>query len=179
MAPIKATKIAIALAAMLATGATAQTKLYRCELPDGKIAYQDNECPSDTKNGSLIEADYAPQKRLTVYRNETNTYLGTITINGVTVKGPIDTGATWLTLTPQLARKMKIKFTGRPTTYTTTANGRIQTEITHAPIVKLGDMEVYNVEVSINANSPTLIGMSVLRNFKIADENGNLVLIKR
>lgn len=167
------------LIATLASTPTAQADLYRCEHPDGKIIYQDQPCAEGAKSNAIAQANYSAGKSLTVYRDATNTFSGTITINGVTAKGHIDTGATWLTLTPTLAIAMGIKLTGKPNAIVNTANGQVQTEITRAPIVKLGDMEAYDVEVSINPNSPTLIGMSMLKNFKISDENGNLLIAKR
>ena len=60
-----------------------------------------------------------------------------------------------------------------------TANGIVLTGHKVVSVLKVGKFELYNVEIAILANTPTLIGMSALSQLKFSNENGNMVLTKR
>jgi predicted aspartyl protease len=47
------------------------------------------------------------------------------------------------------------------------------------PMVRIGNIELYNVDVCITSNSPPLIGMSALSRFTIKQENGQMIMTKR
>jgi len=46
-------------------------------------------------------------------------------------------------------------------------------------MVRIGGIELYNVNISVMQNTPTLIGMSVVSRFKIAQDNGQMILTQR
>jgi len=46
-------------------------------------------------------------------------------------------------------------------------------------MLKIANIELYNVEISITPNVPTLIGMSALSQLSISTASGNMTLSKR
>jgi len=101
-----------------------------------------------------------------------------LAINGVEVDGMIDTGATNIAISAATAAQMGIPLAGSTAGGAMTANGVIPTLSKIIPIVRIGNIELENVEISITPNSPTLIGMSVLRRLKISAANGQMTLSK-
>jgi len=152
--------------------------IQKCTQKDGSIVYQQDVCPSgsDAKTMSL---DHSVSSSLTLVGNGNHQYSTTLTINGVTVPGYVDTGATFVTISMDTANRMHISTDDAQMRRLQTANGVIGTVNKTVSILKVGKFELYNVEVAIAANSPTLIGMSALSQLKFANENGNLVLSKR
>jgi aspartyl protease family protein len=101
-----------------------------------------------------------------------------LTINGVEVQGVIDTGATLVSISTATASAMGIPLEGGHAGRSQTANGAINMLSKVMPSVRIGNIVLENVEISISANTPTLIGMSVLSRLKIREENGQMVLSK-
>lgn len=91
-------------------------------------------------------------------------------VNGVRMRGVIDTGATYLSLTRSDAAKAgidldRLRYNGT----VKTPNGRRSIATTKVDSVTLGGITFRNVKVSIGKNgkaSSNLIGMEVLRRFK-------------
>ena len=152
--------------------------IQKCTQEDGSVMYQQTPCPAGTSSKTMAMASGEPD-RLTLNANSYHQYSTTLTINGITVTGQIDTGATFVTLSMETATRMHISPTDLQRKNLMTANGVIGTANKMISVLKVGKFELYNVEVAITPNSPTLIGMSALSQMKFANENGNLVLSKR
>lgn len=164
---------------LLQTGPAVQAQtIQRCTQADGSVLYQQDVCPPGS-NGKAMAVDYGAANILTLSANGAHQYSTTLTINGVTVTGQIDTGATFVTLSTETANRMRISTADMQNRYLQTANGIIGTANVKMAVVKVGKFDLYNVEVAITPSSPTLIGMSALSQLKFANENGNLVLSKR
>jgi len=99
-----------------------------------------------------------------------------VSINGVEVIGMIDTGASLLALSQATANSMGITAEGSKVAGAVTANGNITTFNKMVPSVRIGDIVLDNVEISISEKTPTLIGMSVLKRFNITESNGQMIL---
>lgn len=84
-----------------------------------------------------------------------------------------------LAISSEVAHSMGISTKDAKPAYIQTANGVITSYIKNMPLVKVGDVELYNVDVAIAPATPTLIGMSALKQFKINEENGQLVLVRK
>lgn len=157
--------------------AAQESTIQKCVQPDGSIIYQQDVCPAGS-NGKKFGVNLSGSNTLTLNPNSNHQYSTTLSINGVTVPAYIDTGATFVTVSLSTAQKMNIMRQGTVRA-AETANGRIQMLNQSVPVMKIGKFELYNVELSIVQDSPTLIGMSALSQLKFATENGNLVLSKR
>ncbi|KQV31924.1 aspartyl protease [Rhizobium sp. Root1203] len=103
-------------------------------------------------------------------------YTGDFKINGKTVQGMIDTGATYVALNENLARRLGFSANQLDFRYAVnTANG--QTKAAHVTLdrVEIGGIRVRNVEAFVlkdDALSSTLVGMSFLQklaSYSVAD----------
>lgn len=101
-----------------------------------------------------------------------------LTINGVTVDGIIDTGATLVSLGSDVAARMGISPDGGTKGLAAIANGAvIPVYKKTVPQLKVGTITLTHVECSIgNAGAPTLIGMSFLRRVKMSAVGGTMIL---
>ena len=166
-------------AGLLTTSAHAQDAgIHKCTAPDGSVSYQQNDCPLGT-TGKNMAINSAPARTLTLPPNSNHQYSTTLTINGVSVPGYIDTGASFVTLSASTATRMHIGNDNLTVNVLQTANGNILGARKALSVIKIGQFEVYNVEVVIVENSPTLIGMSALSQLRFAIENGSMVISKR
>lgn len=128
--------------------------------------------------GSNCGADIpgAPQT-MSLVSDPQGHYFADLTINGMTVRGMIDTGATSIALDEATAAKMGITAAGGHSGIAQTANGNIGIVTKTVPLVKIGPIALDNVEVSIGTSSHIpLIGMSVLRRLRISAAGGQMVL---
>ncbi|MCK9387639.1 MAG: TIGR02281 family clan AA aspartic protease [Sulfuritalea sp.] len=100
-----------------------------------------------------------------------------LTINGVTVVGVIDTGASTVAMSVATANLMRIPLAGSTLGRSQTANGNVGTLNKVVPSIRVGNSIILdNVEIAILPNTPTLIGMSVLRRLKVSAAGGQMVL---
>lgn len=152
--------------------------IHKCTTPDGNVIYQQYDCPAGTTDKTLSVSS-STSSTLTLIPNSNHQYSTTLTINGVTVPGYIDTGATFVAMSPETAARMHITGQVERNSYMQTANGVAVGARKTVSVVKVGKFELYNVEIVIMQNTPTLIGMTALSQLKFANENGNLVLSKR
>lgn len=155
------------------------SSMFKCTQADGSTTYQDEECPKGINSSKKTVTTLEAPASLTLVANANHQYTTTLTINGTTVIGHVDTGATFVALSTDTARRMQITSDGAVLKQMQTANGAIMSVNKIIPVLKVGNFELYNVEVSIAPNMPTLIGMSALSHLNFAHENGNLVLSKR
>ncbi|BCL76327.1 hypothetical protein JHS3_20630 [Jeongeupia sp. HS-3] len=105
-----------------------------------------------------------------------------IRINGVAQKAVVDTGASFISLSNSVAEKMKIDYRkGREGT-ASTANGKISVWVTKVPKVQIGNLMLYDVDVSVqngNTLDIVLLGNSALNRFQMKRDNDLLTLTKK
>ena len=152
--------------------------IHKCTMPDGSVTYQQYECPAGT-TGKTIAAQAYGTNTLTLTPNSNHQYSTTLTVNGVTVLGYIDTGATYVSMSEATAARMHLTAGSSIRKYLQTANGSVISANQKLAMIKVGKFELYNVEVAVLPDSPTLIGMTALSQLKFENENGSLVLSKR
>lgn len=157
----------------------AHAQLFKCKHADGSATFQDTECPDGSVSTKLAMPATSSAQSIALTPDTLGHYYALVSINNVTVKAIVDTGASSLTLSSNVARSMGISLSDSQPGYVQTANGVTTSYVKTMPVVKIGDIEIYNVEVSILAATPTLIGMSALKKFKIHEENGQMVLEKK
>ncbi|SFN19430.1 aspartyl protease family protein [Formivibrio citricus] len=109
-------------------------------------------------------------------------FYANISINGITVRGMIDTGATALALPKGFASSAGIDLSHGTRTYSRTANGVAPITVTSVNTVKFADVVLHNVQASVhegNGLGVPLIGMSILSRFTMERDGDRLILTKR
>lgn len=102
-------------------------------------------------------------------------------INGKSVQLMVDTGATSVSLSLEDAKRIGLNYTaGRPVRIST-ANGTTQGWVVSLSSVRLGDVEVTNVEGVVSSGSMpyVLLGNSFLNRFQMTRTGDQMVLLKR
>jgi len=166
------------MAFLLGVSLAANAQLFKCKNPEGTVSFQDSECPSGSSGTKLAEIQSPGAQSLTITADMHGQFHVPLSINGIVVDSMIDTGATNIAISAATAAQMGIPLAGSTAGGAMTANGVIPTLSKIIPIVRIGNIELENVEISITPNSPTLIGMSVLRRLKISAANGQMTLSK-
>jgi aspartyl protease family protein len=102
-------------------------------------------------------------------------------INGRAVQFLVDTGATTVAIGQADADRIGLPYRNAPRTVAGTANGAVPVHQVMLDSVRLGDVEIYNVEaVVLPMQLPhVLLGNSFLTRFQMKRENDRLTLSKR
>lgn len=102
------------------------------------------------------------------------------TVNGKPIQFMVDTGATTVALGAEDAKRMGIDYQkGRPVRMGT-ANGMAQGWLVKLSSVKIGDVEVFEVEAIVGPNMPyALLGNSFLSRFNMNRSSDQMVLERR
>ena len=103
------------------------------------------------------------------------------TVNGSAVRFFVDTGATTITMGAADAERIGIDYKRGQLGYTSTANGVIPAYRVVLSSVRIGDVQVYNVEATVLPSSMPymLLGNSFLDRFQMRRENDRLTLEKK
>ncbi len=108
------------------------------------------------------------------YAGRNGHYFAPLTINGVTVDGLIDTGASSIAVSHDTARQLGIdKLPGVQGT-SQTANGVVNTTSVMVPSVTVSGITLQDVRVSIGITGNPLIGMSFLSRLHLRMGSGAL-----
>ncbi|MBC7995645.1 MAG: retroviral-like aspartic protease family protein [Rhizobacter sp.] len=102
-------------------------------------------------------------------------------INGRAAEFVVDTGATYVSMSQADAERMGIKYRDGQRGMASTANGTVPVHRVMLNSVRIGDVQVYNVEAMvIPAQMPyVLLGNSFLTRFQMKRENDVMTLEKR
>jgi aspartyl protease family protein len=100
------------------------------------------------------------------------------TINGANVRFMVDTGATNVAMSQDEADRIGLDYKKGQRGLTRTANGVVPIYKTQLTTVRIGDVQVYNVEATIlpQPMSHVLLGNSFLTRFQMKRENDRLTL---
>ena len=103
------------------------------------------------------------------------------TINGKTVRFLVDTGATDVALSQAEAERIGLNFRDGQRAVSNTANGPITVYRVSLNSVRVGDVQVYNVDAIVGPAQMdyVLLGNSFLTRFQMKRENDMLTLNKR
>ncbi|MBA2673358.1 MAG: TIGR02281 family clan AA aspartic protease [Ramlibacter sp.] len=102
-------------------------------------------------------------------------------INGQAVNFMVDTGATSVAMSAADAQRVGLNYhAGRPV-YVSTANGTAPAWMVKLNSVKVGDVEIYDVDAVVSPQSMpfVLLGNSFLNRFQMKRDNDQMVLEKR
>jgi aspartyl protease family protein len=102
-------------------------------------------------------------------------------INGHTVRFVVDTGSTNIAMSEAEATRIGLEFKNGMLGYSNTANGVFISHRVPLASVRIGDVQVYNVDATVlPATLPyVLLGNSFLERFQMRRENDQLTLDKR
>jgi len=115
----------------------------------------------------------------TAYAEEGGHFFAPLTVNGKTIKGLIDTGATIIALNKDDALELGLDFSQGEQSMSGTANGAMANRIVTVPILTVAGVSLDNVQVSCCINhSVSLIGMSFLSRVRFSVE-GNALSIEK
>lgn len=110
-------------------------------------------------------------------RNRAGHFLATGRINGEPVEFLLDTGATYVAVSAELADRLGLEPTG--SAWFNTANGRVRGDLTTLDEVSLGGFAAREVRGSISPGMEgdvALLGMSFLNRFDIEIRDARMVL---
>ncbi|MFI5446845.1 TIGR02281 family clan AA aspartic protease [Polaromonas sp. UC242_47] len=102
-------------------------------------------------------------------------------INGKAAQFLVDTGATAISMTVADAERMGVDYKSGQRVQLSTANGVVIGWRTSLASVRVGDVEVFNVDAVVAARDMPfmLLGNSFLTRFQMLRENDQMTLIKR
>jgi aspartyl protease family protein len=102
-------------------------------------------------------------------------------INGHTVRLVVDTGSTNIAISEAEANRIGLEYKNGKLGFSNTANGVVVARRVSLASVRIGDVQVYNVEATVlPASLPyALLGNSFLERFQMRRDNDQLILDKR
>ncbi len=103
------------------------------------------------------------------------------TINGKAVRFVVDTGATSIALSESEAQRIGLNYKGGQRGVANTANGQVVVYRASLDVVRVGDVQVYNVDAVV-VPAPmemVLLGNSFLSRFQMKRENDRMTLERR
>jgi len=109
-------------------------------------------------------------------------FIATGSINGGSVRFLVDTGATLVSLPASEARRLGINYLQAERGQMQTANGVAAAWRVKLDSVKIGDVELSNVDAMVSENNAmglTLLGMSFLNRMEMQRDNQSMTLTKR
>jgi aspartyl protease family protein len=108
-------------------------------------------------------------------------FLAVGSINGKSVQFMVDTGATTVAMGSAEAKRMGIDYTTGKPVRMNTANGQALGYLLTLNTVRIGDVEVQNVEAIVSQQSMpyVLLGNSFLTRFSMRRDNDQMVLERR
>ena len=128
------------------------------------------ECAGPYCNGNPGGGPYVAM----FYAGRNGHYFAPLSINGVTVTGLIDTGASTIAMSKETARQLRIDtLTGEQGTVQT-ANGHLTTTNVVVPSVTVSGITLQDVRVAIGITGEPLIGMSFLSRLQLRMGRGAL-----
>ena len=109
-------------------------------------------------------------------------FIATGSINGGSVRFLVDTGATLVSLPAAEARRLGINYLQGERGLLQTANGVAAAWRVKLDSVKIGDVELNNVDAMVSENNAmglTLLGMSFLNRMEMQRDNQSMTLTRR
>ena len=102
-------------------------------------------------------------------------------INGKAVSFMVDTGATSIAMGQAEADRIGLNYKNSPRGFTETANGRVPISVVNLSSVRVGDIEIANVQAVVMPTTMThiLLGNSFLTRFQMKRDNDVMRLVKR
>ncbi|EIC31077.1 TIGR02281 family clan AA aspartic protease [Methylomicrobium album] len=155
-------------------------QIYKCKNPEGRLLYQKTPCAAQAEalssfQTSKLSPSKAPEASapLLLPQHGSGHYYVEGAINGKPLVFMIDTGASVVSLPSHEASAAGLVCKAKAVT--DTANGRAEACMAVIPELRFGHFLVKDAEGMIvpNLRQP-LLGMNILRNFKMAQDQGEM-----
>lgn len=161
------------VAILIASTASAGT-IYKCKTPQGALLYQEKPCAEESKAvASWGSASGAP---LVLVQGDHGHYFVDGSVNQHKLNFVIDTGASVVSIPQGMAASAGLSCQRQ--VMTNTANGLSRACTTIIQTLKFGTFTLKNVEALISPNlSQPLLGMNVLKQFRVEQDSGEMRLI--
>jgi len=127
-------------------------------------------------------SDGGTNSPVTLYADANGHFLGNLSINGVSLKYLVDTGATTVALNSGDAKYAKIDYEKGQRVNMSTANGVVSAYLVTLNTLKIGTIVLNNVQATVNeGGSPAvvLLGMTAQNRLDLKRENSILTLTKK
>ena len=133
------------------------------------------ECFGDA---CLGRAGDGPQKTV-LQPGPGGSYTAMVTINGQSLRGVVDTGASYVSLSAKTASDLGISYINGRLMRMRTANGTTTSRAVMLRSVTVGNITLNDVEAAVSeSDHPLLIGMSFLKRLNITTSGGTMTLAK-
>jgi aspartyl protease family protein len=132
--------------------------------------------------GQAYAAARAGRQNVTLSADERGHFITMGSINGGSVRFMVDTGATLVALPASEARRLGINYLRGQRGQVQTANGVAVAYRVKLDTVRIGDIEVNNVDAVVSENDAmgvTLLGMSFLNRMEMQRDGQSMTLTKR
>ncbi len=147
------------------------------------LTMNDNAPTSFSQDFSKNETSVnSPKKSLNLLRQPDGMYRVRGTINNISVMFLVDTGATSIAMNHLTAQKIGVPFRTGEKIRAATASGIVEAFRVNLSSVRVGDLELKNVEGAVIVGSQpdqVLLGMSFLGQFKIEHNGANMIIEPR
>ncbi len=146
------------------------------EIAGKRVALRLGESPA-----SLGERGQASSGRISLPADGGGHFMGSGSINGRPVQFLVDTGASTVALSVADAERIGLAFREGPSVRVGTANGLAQGWRVKLASVRIGDVEVYDVDAIVTPQGMpfVLLGNSYLNRFQMRRDNDQMVLERR
>jgi clan AA aspartic protease (TIGR02281 family) len=178
----------VALAILIVAPDVAAGTIFKCKNAAGVLQYQEKPCEKEAqsvsswaaKSGGSVETDSegGGDGVFTIGQGQGGHYFIDASVNDQYVKFVIDTGATTVALPLSAAASAGLNC--KKETYMSTANGVTRGCSVVIDKLKFGHFTLRYVDAVVmpNLNEP-LLGMNVLRQFRVEQDNGQLRLSRK
>lgn len=136
---------------------------------------------AECAGNSCFDGDSDENRTAILYANahKGEHYFAPLTINGHTVEGLIDTGASNVAMSFETARQLEINVSDGNAGRSATAAGTISTVSVVVPMIEVAGVKLQNVRVTVGITGEPLIGMSFLSRVDMTMGTGVLAMKKR
>ena len=150
-------------------------KVYKCKNAQGGISYQDSACAQANQPVSAWNTNKSNPRTLTLKAGEGGHYSVDGQVNGQTVVFVVDTGASFVAIPQAMAVAAQLNCQNQTTS--DTANGTTSGCTTTIGVLTFGPFTLREVTAVLLPNlAQPLMGMNVLKQFNIIQENGEMRL---
>lgn len=131
---------------------------------------------------AVLRSEPAKNAKVTLQASENGHFFTEGKINGGSnIRMLVDTGASFVSMSASEARRLGIDYKKGIPSRTNTANGVVPTYLVRLDSIKVGDIELFQVDASIQENElgVCLLGMSFLKRVSMVREGEQMTLTKK
>jgi clan AA aspartic protease (TIGR02281 family) len=140
-----------------------------------EIVRNNSECFGDT----CFASPAVVIQKTVLERGAGGAYSAVVTINSKTVRGIVDTGATFMSMSAKTAAELGVRYESGKELEMTTANGKTKGRAVTLNSVAIGNITLNEIEAVVSeADHPLLIGMSFLSRLTINTNGNGMTLTK-